>query len=474
LKRRAYGTAKGKVLAYLCKGIASGIAVDDIRKWITSPLGEGAYRAGDDGAPIRHGVDVQAGNPDSGAAVRAGHQLLDLVHNSVTWKELCKAAEREVDSSTSRGEIASRLYAALFLPFPPPGPGKKPPRSDRVVSMRLTLALIGGRMLRDGLIVDTAIVTQPALAALAGCNPETIGRSMSDLVGMKVLAALNASRSKGRFKLPAMTKGKAAQIRGLAGSWQSFDTDAPDAIASVILSARHPAWGYSSALSHLHWLVLLADTARIPVEQLGLSREMEKRARPVLDGFYLIPANVRRSLTQILDDIADDPQHARVDPVTGEAVTARAGQDAALVEYARTSEIRKGVEISHKTHKKALWDILNSEDYAFPRMPRRRSDADDSDAARKELDQQIVDLLDRMQAAILACDLPAAMCETGKAVLTRRLVNAGWGPRTSEDAAHFVLREPAGVTAKPYLVEAKRLRDNPETAIRDRAAAFLS
>lgn len=360
---RDHGPAGAVLLSVLVKGLANGVAPEDIRLWIKSRATEGSRRVGVHTAMSQHGFDEQPAEPSDGAAVtRSSPPLVELVNNGPLWSHFCKAAERKVLSSPSvTGDVrgshlstARKLYAGLLLPLPH-GDGLLYKRN---LNARVALANVGLTMLNDNKGWDTAIYTQPRLAMMTGGSPRTAWESLSVLDRIGVLGRISKKGANGRFRMSALNGESRDGIRGFKESIEALVDGVPDLISEVVRSVTHPAWSYSATLNHGHWLTLLADVADVSVQTFRMRPVIEKPIRATLEAEHLMPATVIPYLVEILDRIADDPAHGRVDPTTGDRVTARAAHANALANYEDAACARGEASIKYKKNKRNAHVVL--------------------------------------------------------------------------------------------------------------------
>lgn len=121
----------------------------------------------------------------------------------------------------------------------------------------------------------------------------------------------------------------------------SAQEEPEDLLAAVFRSAAHPAWTYSPDFKPAHWLVLLADTAGVDPNSLGVASARVAKLRKEL--FVLLGEPEERTaegLALTLDDHADQ---------TGAFVRFTAAEEARRIAAAERKEAAEAIRAEKKT-----------------------------------------------------------------------------------------------------------------------------
>ncbi|WP_166999128.1 hypothetical protein [Paramicrobacterium fandaimingii] len=494
--RTARGPAASVVRAVLVKGLAAGEAPEEIRSLIKQH-GRGVPR----GASADLGAEQQVSVGESSRSAQSVHRRggaatpAGLVRYDRVWRDFLEAAEREVLSSPSvsgdfRGahvSAAKKLYAGLLHPLPYPA------KVDfrRNVGARAAFAWVGLQLLDDELARSTVVVSKAKLAATMGWTPKSAARYVGLLTEQHLLQEANRAESgAGRFELSRVTLERREILPPFVESIGLLVDGYPDPLGEVIRSVAHPAWAHSSRLDHRHWLMLLCDVAGIPVSELGMSGKTEREVRPMLEQESLSPATVSPFLSEILDRIAANPEHGKLDEDSGMQKPAseiakqamanweraskafRDDQDAwkAAKEKARAvdagnvseqepeteswapdepeAEIRAAADPvnipsppTESAHSGINPQVIQFIDALLKRYPMPQAAGADSDEGeRKQFSKMFPHWTTAVREPIAERGPTEQFMAEGAAVLQERLRDKGYTPNAARRAAHFIMR----------------------------------
>jgi hypothetical protein len=437
---RNRGPASSVLLAVLVKGLVNGMEPEDIRLWIKSRSTEGTYQARVNVKLSQQESDEQPHGSDDGPALRPSPSLHDLINSGQLWRHFCKAAERKVLSSPSvTGDVrashrstARKLYAALLLPLP----HSEGLLLKRNINARVALAHVALTLLSDTKGWDSAIYTQPRLAAATGWSARTAWTSLKDLEDIGVLRRLSKDGTTGRFRLAELNGERRDGIRDFSESIDAFVDEEPDVIGDIIRGVTHPAWSHSATLNHGHWLTLLSDAAAVPVTNLRMRRVIELPLRATMTSLHLKPVVVLPFLPQILDRLADDPEHGPVDPLTGARRTARNAHDLSLATYAEGAKARGAAAVKHKEMTRNTYEVLDEllTEHRIPKAPHLGSPR--TEQARTE---RFDDWTESMREEILAGNANATFKSFVGVALLKILRKRGYGPAFSGDTVRYIM-----------------------------------
>jgi hypothetical protein len=437
---RNRGPSSSVLLAVLVKGIVNGIEPEDIRLWIKSRTAEGSNRAEVTVAVPQQEFDVDPETIRGSLDMRPSPPLKELINSGPLWSHFCKAAERKVLSSPSiTGDVrgshrstARKLYAGLLLPLP---------QSDgllmkRNINARVALAHFGLTMLSDDKGWDSAIYTQPRLAAATGSSARTAWASFKDLEEVGVLRRLSKEGTTGRFRMAELNGERRDGLRVYKESIDPFINRDPDMIGDVIRSVSHPAWSHSATLNFGHWLTLLADAAGVPVSNFRMRRVMELPIRATMKSHHLKPATVLPFLSGILDRIADDPQQGRVDCLSGARVSARSAHASDQAAYAESAHDRGEASIRHKEITRNAYQVLNAllTENRIPKPPHLGSPRT-TEARTEQLHAWTYSMREELRAG----NPNDAFKSTGGAALEKILTTRGYGPKFAEATVRYIM-----------------------------------
>ncbi|MEX1078520.1 MAG: hypothetical protein WED09_05380 [Homoserinimonas sp.] len=225
--------------------------------------------------------------------------------------------------------MAKTLLAGLLL-----SPENEDARSfTEKLAVRVTLASFGVMLLEDHRTMayffpdapaanrkgwDTAGFTQPQLVVMTGWSLRTAFKYLHILVEDQTLTRLSAPGDYGRFRMRKAGAKQLAQTRRFHHVAESIADDTPDPLADVMRSISHPAWAYTGALSHKHWLVLLADLAGVPASRYGMRPEVEETVRGEVEHLGLMESAQDLCIFDKLDSIAAAPQSGIGDNESGD------------------------------------------------------------------------------------------------------------------------------------------------------------
>jgi hypothetical protein len=458
LMATATGSAWSVASAVVVKGIANEVPPTDIRLWLVSrgtgwrPRGAGEWNA-------QHGFDVPSESVGSGATDSGGRSpLVELVSKQVLWADLVRSGMKWVELSSSslsasddqnRERVrrshritAHRLLGGLLQMLPDPEVTDTW-EIGRKVNVRVALAGVALPLIDDPDGWDTAILTEPKLAMMAGWSKRTARIQLASLCELRMLRRTRSGRGvNGRFRLMTAAGKGAIDLLSYRASIEALTDGTPDPLADVVRSVTHPAWTHSATLDHRHWLLLLADTAGIPAAHFGFERRVEKKLRGTLgsgprgdqqgNALHLTVHTVRY-LIEILDDIADNVDHGCISEVTGERVSARTAHVLTVQKYAAEATARGTEAVRMKKITTAAYDFVNQiiDRYPIPRSPMggRRS-------TREAREKEIVEWQDKVQGAIVGAGLTdPAIAEAVEDAFVSKLLKQGYGLGYAQSSA---------------------------------------
>ncbi|MGN6326325.1 hypothetical protein [Pseudolysinimonas sp.] len=447
--KHATGTPAARVLAVLIRGLDEGIPAEAMRLWIRSRSVEGsvqpAHRAAD---RDRHGTGAEWTH--SAEDTRQMDARMRNIVEGRRWRGLLDAARVRASSSSDDGarrrdrlERTTALMAGLLLELPGERGGL-----PRNAMLRAALAVVGARWLQDERGFDSVLLSHELLSLELGCSARTADRTLEALLDAGILTRSRGGQGvTGRYRIVRLRDG---ERRSAAGAWKEdiralVDGDR-SAIAAVILSVTHPAWAYSSQLSHRHWLMLLADVAGIDPERFGIRARMAPRLRAELTERYaLTQAIVRPLLTEILDRLADDPECG------AGGLTARARRERAEAKYKTAIAERRAEREAARDVKRQTWSVIAQLLEAHP-IPKAPSFADvDSSTKMARREAAFMAWVEVLHAEVIAGDPPEEFRSSIGAALTRKLVTSGYGETFADGTARFILRASPETTLAEWL-----------------------
>lgn len=164
-----------------------------------------------------------------------------IARDDTQWLHLVQAARkhRATSPKTIRRNTNRRMVSHVLRSYP----NIKPSRARKA---RLIAAVAGSEMLAAAEAWDTWLVNQHDLAVRLGVSRPTVRKMLQTAVDLGVLAPrARAKNGQLRFFLREWPTAHApTEVECLASA--SIDRGAPNEVAQWILSAAHPAWGWSA------------------------------------------------------------------------------------------------------------------------------------------------------------------------------------------------------------------------------------
>ncbi|WP_431220342.1 hypothetical protein [Leifsonia xyli] len=211
-------------------------------------------------------------------------------------------------------------------------------RIENQVYHRAALAVFLTELLDDAAGRDTATVTHRQVGVLLGINRNAAAKQMKALGAASILIPQGAGKGDpSRYRLRKLTDAREVIADTHADVVDALVDSFPEATAELIKLVEHPAWGYSRALSHQHWLRALGLSAGVPASEFGISKERAKQLDDTLNRCGLL--DVLDSPTEIngvLDAIAAAPAHGNL--VNGVRASARQAAGDAWATYKAEAE----------------------------------------------------------------------------------------------------------------------------------------
>lgn len=176
----------------------------------------------------------------------AREDIKKFASDDTKWSDACTSASTYLSSSSSvRRDTARRLITHSVRDY-----DCTPARARKA---RLVAAVVGSMILNDPRGWDTAIYNLEDVHALLNIAPNTAASWLKVAVDEGVLSLRGRSRSgEPRVALRSWPRSHKPGDAERAASASILD-GSPDAFASWVLTAAHPAWHYDDILSPAAW-----------------------------------------------------------------------------------------------------------------------------------------------------------------------------------------------------------------------------
>lgn len=485
----ARGSIWQKAAAVLMKGIHLGLTADEVRLWIRlngkATFADGVLVSDGD----REEFDVEGAVPLE--VQRNGPlSLTAFVDLGTTWRRIVGPVQKRYLSSTSfsvdelrdvRLDYARWMFAGLLVPV---AVMEKMYVANQV-NVRAALAAVSKMHVEDEEGRDSVLVAHDWLATKLGdVKPKTAGRCLDYLVDLNLLTQPRRRKGViGRYRLRKVPDARLLAVKKYEDSVVAYVDGTPDALAAIIKSVDHPLWGYSGALDHSHWLVLMSDAAEVSVQEFGVSAKREREIRAGLDAAQLSRATAHRQLVENLDGLADETDYGRAYSIEGGIVSPLMLSQRAWVAWQLKSDARKLADsereaqrpkpvISIATGDVAVADspvdteswyvgedaaaetkrnviaVIGEWNKLFP-LPYSPQQGDP--ATVDERDDQFVAWLTGVHAEIAQAAPPAVFLASLGDQLTRRMIDKAYTEWIVRDAIRYITEAPAGADYAPYL-----------------------
>lgn len=373
---------------------------------------------------------------------RRDDALTAITSDTVRWHRHVSAARQKHKATTTseapalRLAIARRTITRALAPTPTPLPARTS------TTLRTGILTLGVHLLLNATNRgwDTLLVSGPWLAVELGVQPAAARTVLGRLTAERWLTQTQKRKGgAGVYKAARLPRDLTDWsyewydlVEEVAETVTATDRQRASVAAQLILSAAHPAWGYTPAprdpsvkrqppgFSHTTLLVLLADQVGIdPVERFGIAARTVKVHRRL--GAELI------GLDGDTENTPDAPVDvwARLDYLA-DRVGARAAKHTAEEERRRAAEERKREVERVRAERAAVRGYLNPVLKVCGPIP------SDPQAAVEWADL-FTDVLPQREFPD-DWENPAEWLEPVRGELRRRLVKAGWAKETATTA----------------------------------------
>lgn len=456
LKSASGRTAWSRVSAVVTRGLSEGIPSEDIRLWITINAVDGSVQPVEPRSDrTRHDLRPVAAEAERSIGEMA-FQMRSLAEGR-RWGPLLGAARERASSSKDCDGVAFRrdrlrrggaLLAGLLLELPGEG------GASRNARLRSSLAVIGKMWLDEVAGYDSVILTHELLALQLGCATKTAARALEDLRATGLVTRSRSGRwIAGRYRIVRLRHRE--RLRAI-GERRTEIEDLVDgkrtALTTLIRSVDHPTWGYSSVLTHQHWMMLMADVAHIIPDVFGIKPATVRKLRGELKAHYHLSAGtVDRFLVEVLDRLGDDLHCG----TAGESAGARKAR--AAEEYDARVQLRRQEREVVRDAKATVYAAL---DRMLARSPVPASPflaVGDAAAAREEQFLVWVDQVHRDAAGIDGgADLRARLVSA----MGSRLAHSGYPAKFASTVAAFIVEAGPGYSLGEWLDSVGRTTDD--------------